>query len=255
MTRNLIPSFLLISHTCLIVKIAMNISLEEENCSLTMSSVDANTTSENYNDSLYGSTLAKAARTFLLFIQHVVGPILIFGIIAYEKKSGDPQKRNIINRLQSLLFGNMILINVILSVWKIFIEIFGLRSFSVIFWLECFINIAFFNVFLLFAEITTIQFMYFVVWKRVKEINDEFWSKYLKNTTTLMSCWLVLFEHTPPRVHSSHIKRLAANSEKPFEGLRYIDLYFHIIFSLNYSWFICNHINIFSLHLALRRGG
>ena len=69
----------------------MNISLEEENCSLTMSSLDANTTSENYNDNLYGSTLAKAARTFLLFIQHVVGPILIFGIIAYEKKSGDPK--------------------------------------------------------------------------------------------------------------------------------------------------------------------
>ena len=224
---------MLISHTWLIDKTAMNISLEEENYSLTMSIVDANASSENYNDNLYGSTLAKVARTFLLFIQHVVGPILIFGIIAYEKKSGDPQKRNIINRLQSLLFENMIFINVTLSVWKIFIEIFGLKSFSAIFWLECFIDIGFVNVSLLFAEITIIQFMYIVVWKRVKEINDEFWSKYLKNTTTWMSCWLVLFEHTPPRVHSIYLKRLAANSdsEEPFEGLRYINLYFHINFN------------------------
>ena len=196
----------------------MNISLEENFGQLTILSVSSNTRLERRHEYLYGSPSAKIAQFFLMFINQVVGTILLAGIIAYEKRGGDPQKRNIINRLQSILFENMIVVKTVIGIGKLSREIFGLIDFSVMIWLEFVIGIALYNITLIFIEIAVIQFMYIVVWKRMKQINDEFWSFYLNVTTSCLSFWLVLFDHLPPRLYSYMAKMNTANLEESTKG-------------------------------------
>ena len=196
----------------------MNISLEENFGQLTILSVSSNTRLERRHEYLYGSPSAKIAQFFLMFINQVVGTILLAGIIAYEKRGGDPQKRNIINRLQSILFENMIVVKTVIGVGKLSREIFGLVDFSFMIWLEFVIGIALYNITLIFIEIAVIQFMYIVVWKRMKQINDEFWSFYLNVTTSCLSFWLVLFDHSPPRLYTYMAKMNTENLEESTTG-------------------------------------
>ena len=196
----------------------MNISLEGNLGQLTILSISANTKLERRHEYLYGSPLAKTAEFFLMFINQVVGTILLAGIIAYEKRGGDPQKRNIINRLQSTLFENMIFVKSVVGLVKLSREIFGLIEFSVMIWFECFLSMGIYNIMLLFIEIAVIQFMYIVVWKRMKQINDEFWSFYLNVTTSCLSFWLVLFDHSPPRLYSYIAKMNTENLEESTKG-------------------------------------
>ena len=196
----------------------MNISLEGSMGQLTILSVSANTRLERRHEYLYGSPSAKIAQFFLMFINQVVGTILLAGIIAYEKRGGDPQKRNIINRLQSILFENMIVVKTVIGIGKLSREIFGLIDFSVMIWLEFVIGIALYNITLIFIEIAVIQFMYIVVWKRMKQINDEFWSFYLNVTTSCLSFWLVLFDHSPPRLYTYMAKMNTENLEESTTG-------------------------------------
>ena len=210
----------------------MNISLDGNVGQITILGVSTNTRLERNHEYLYGSPSAKIAHAFLLFTNHVVGPILLAGIIAFEKRGGDPQKRNLINRLQSILFENVIIVTLMMGIVKLSRETFGLIDFSVMIWFECFAFIGFYNIILLFTEITIIQFMYIVVWKRVKGINDKFWSFYLNVTTTWVSSWIVLFEHTPPCVYSSYSKMNTANLEQSLQGYHcanhnHISIYFY----------------------------
>ena len=196
----------------------MNISLEANLGQLTILSISANTKLERRHEYLYGSPSAKIARFFLMFINQVVGTFLLASIIAYEKRGGDPQKRNIINRLQSILFENMIFVKSVVGLVTLSREIFGLIDFSVMFWFECFLSIGIYNIMLFFIEIAVIQFMYIVVWKRMKQINDEFWSFYLNVTTSSLSFWLVLFDHSPPRLYSYIAKMNTKNLEGSTKG-------------------------------------
>ena len=196
----------------------MNISLEENFGQLTILSVSSNTRLERRHEYLYGSPSAKIAQAVYMFINQVVGTILLVGIIAYEKRGGDPQKRNIINRLQSILFENMIFVKLVVGFQKLSREIFGLIDFSVMIWFECLLSIGVYNTVLFFIEIVVIQFMYIVVWKRMKQINDEFWSFYLNITTSCLSFWLVLFDHLPPRLYSYMAKMNTANLEESTKG-------------------------------------
>ena len=196
----------------------MNISLDENLGQLAILSVSANTKLERRHEYLYGSPSAKITRFFLMLINQVVGTFLLAGIIAYEKRGCDPQKRNIINRLQSILFENMIFVKSVVGLVKLSREIFGLIDFSVMIWFECFLSMGIYNIMLFFIEIAVIQFMYIVVWKRMKQINDEFWSFYLNITTTFLSTWLVLFDHSPPRLYSYVAKMITENWDKSFQG-------------------------------------
>ena len=196
----------------------MNISLDGSIGQLTCLSVSTNTRLERRHEYLYGSPSAKIAQAFFFLATHVVGPILIAGMIAYEKRGFDPQKRNVINRLQSILFENMIFVKTVIGLGKLLREIFGLVEFSVMIQIECLASIGFYNISLLFIQITTIQFMYIVVWKRMKQINDEFWSFYLNITTTCLSTWLVLFDHSPPRLYSYVAKMNTENWDETLQG-------------------------------------
>ena len=68
----------------------MNISLH--NYSIEIVSVSTNTELERLYDYMYGTMICKISYILLLLLTHILGPCLLLGIIAYEKRGGDPQK-------------------------------------------------------------------------------------------------------------------------------------------------------------------
>ena len=196
----------------------MTVSLH--NFSIEILNVSTNMQLERLHDSLYGSVPCKIIYIFLLVLTHILGPLSLVGIIAYEKRSGDPQKRNIINRLQTFGITNQIIFSTILGLVRVWRELFGLIDLHSMIWIECFSYIAALNFLLFFNEMTVIQVMYIVVWKRVKEINDEFWALFLIITTTCFSCWITTIEHISNRIYIFPLKLHTANLSEPFDEFR-----------------------------------
>ena len=196
----------------------MNVFLH--NFSIEILNVSTNMQLERLHDSLYGSVLCKIIYIFLLVLTHVLGPLAVVGIIAYEKRSGDPKKRNIINRLQTFGLTNQIIFSTILGLVRVWREIFGLIDFEIMIRIECLSYIAGLNFLFLFNEMTVIQVMYIVVWKRVKEINDEFWAFFLSLTTTCISCCITTVEHISNRIYIFPLKLHTANLSEPFDEFR-----------------------------------
>ena len=196
----------------------MNVSLH--NFSIEILNVSTNMQLEWLHDSLYGSVPCKIIYIFLLVLTHILGPLALVGIIAYEKRSGDPQKRNIINRLQTFGITNQIIFSTILGLVRVWRELFGLIDLHSMIWIECFSYIAALNFLLFFNEMTVIQVMYIVIWKRVKEINDEFWAVFLGITTTCFSCWITTAEHISNKLYLFPLKLHTANLSEPFDEFR-----------------------------------
>ena len=196
----------------------MNVSLH--NFSIEILNVSTNMQLERLHDSLYGSVPCKIIYIFLLVLTHILGPLALVGIIAYEKRSGDPQKRNIINRLQTFGITNQIIFSTILGLVRVWRELFGLIDLHSMIWIECFSYIAALNFLLFFNEMTVIQVMYIVIWKRVKEINDEFWAVFLSITTTCFSCWITTAEHISNELYLFPLKLHTANLNEPFDEFR-----------------------------------
>ena len=196
----------------------MNISLH--NSSIEIINISTNTQLERLHDYLYGSVPCKIVYILLLLLTHILGPLSLAGIIAYEKRGGDPQKRNIINRLQTIGLTNQIIFSTLIGLVRVWREFFGLIDLNIMIWIECFSYIAALNFLLLFNEMTVIQVMYIVVWKRVKEINDEFWAFFLSITTTCFSCWMTTAEHISYTLYLFPLKLHTANLSEPFDEFR-----------------------------------
>ena len=105
----------------------MNVLLH--NFSIEILNVSTNMQLERLHDSLYGSVPCKIIYIFLLVLTHILGPLALVGIIAYEKRGGDPQKRNIINRLQTIGLTNQIIFSTLIGLVRVWREIFGLIDF------------------------------------------------------------------------------------------------------------------------------
>ena len=83
-----------------------------------------------FHEALFSTTSYQIVNYLIFSLIHVVGPILLAGIVSFEKYGGDPQKRNIINRLLSLALINQIVYITLVGGSKICREIFGLISFE-----------------------------------------------------------------------------------------------------------------------------
>ena len=199
----------------------MNLSIEIARALTTSMNLSTNTKLEIYYDKLFGNPTAKFAQIVFLTLTYLIGPILLSGIIAYEKYGGDPQKRNIINRLQSLGVASIIMGSIIHGTVFILRELFGLIDFDVMIWIECLFCMFCCNALLFFAEMSVFHLLYIVVWKRVKVINDEFWACFLSTSTSLISFWVVLVDHIPQRMFIPSLMVLTANSKESFEEIRY----------------------------------
>ena len=93
---------------------------------------------QKYHQYMYGTLSSRIGYYIMLFVAHVIAPILLLGIIIFEKKGGDPQKRNLLNRLQSMALTNAMLYCIVIGVCRLWREIFGLINFSYIIWVELF---------------------------------------------------------------------------------------------------------------------
>ena len=199
----------------------MNFSSESPIGRTTSINNSTNAKLERFHEELFGYPTARFSQILLLIVCHIIGPILLSGIIAYEKYGGDPQKRNIINRLQSMSIASLIITTEIFGIVKILREIFGLIDFNVMIWIECLFCMFFCNALLFFAEMSVLHLLYIVVWKRVKAINDELWACFLAITTNLVSIWVVLVDHISRKMFVGVLMVHTSNSNESFDEIRY----------------------------------
>ena len=203
----------------------MNISLDAPKYLTKSLNSSTNAKLETYNEELFGGPAASFVYTVLMVLNHIIGPFLLGGIIAYERYDGDPQKRNIINRIQSFGLANIIMSTTIHGLVRVAIEIFGLIYLDVMIWMECLFCIFACNAVLFFVEMSVLQLLYIVVWKRVKTLKDEFWARFLIGTATTVSSWVVLVDHIPARMIITNLMVHTANLQKSFEEIRYHSLF------------------------------
>ena len=199
----------------------MNLSLEAPIGLTTSINISTNAELERFYEELFSDQTSKLSQIILLIVTHIIGPIFLSGIIAYEKYGGDPQKRNIINRLQSLGIASLIIASEIHGTVIILRETFGLIDLSIIIWIECLFCMFVCNALLFFAEMSVIHLLYIVVWKRVKSIDDEFWACFLISTTSVVSFWVTIVDHIPQRMLVFNFSIHTADSKESFEQIRY----------------------------------
>ena len=176
---------------------------------------------DNIHDYLYGSIWTKIFLYWLaVFITHVIGPILLSGMIIFETCGGDPQKRNVINRLLSLCWANQIMFCLLLGGCRVWRGIFGLIDINVMKWIEGFAQIFGVSIILFYDEMTILRFLYIVVWKRVIRFDDQFWTLFLSMTTYLWGCCYTIINKQSLPVNLYVFKMYAEASSDHPEALR-----------------------------------
>ena len=128
----------------------------------------------------------------VLVVILVVGPLICFPIVLYERYGGDRQKRTIINRLSSLIFTNIALQSCIWSILRIIRDIFGLLPSHITNIIALFSHTIRISTLLFITELTIFRFLYIVVWRRMKTIEDNFWDFVLTISTLLVSVYFTL---------------------------------------------------------------
>ena len=177
------------------------------------------------NNDLYGSTVAKIGVGFMVGINHVIRPILMLGIVLFEMNGGDPQKRNLINMLQSIALINLILFTCLLGGCKIWRQAVGLIQFDTMKILERVGYVMLANIILLTDQMTILKYLHIVVWKRVKGLNDGFLAYFCGFTTLLLSLTITLVDHLPfamqkRTMHLFQFKMMTGNSPYSFDQIQ-----------------------------------
>ena len=186
----------------------MNFSLENMNVSIELSNDTRYFDLNTFFDYLNATLPAKIVYVFLTIITYIIASTLVLGIIIFERKGGDPQKRNVINRLLSMALINQILYCILVGGCRFWRLSFGLIHHDVMIWIEGFGYIFCSNFFLFMNEMTIFRYLHIVVWKRVRGLDDGFWAFFLSAATTGCSCCLYVYEHTPAQVQM-HVFRIS----------------------------------------------
>ena len=118
-----------------------------------------------------------------------VGPFLCGTIVMYEHFGADNQKRTIINRISSFIFSNITINSIIWGVLRILRDVYGLLPSRLVTWILAFHKSMQFSTILFATELAIVRFLYIVVWKRMKPINDEFWTRVLAMSTYLIALY------------------------------------------------------------------
>ena len=124
---------------------------------------------------LYGNLEGKPALYTSLFLRMIVGPALIIGIILYENLGGDRQKRTIMNRLLSWMLTNLALFSILNGVLRIVRDCYGLIPFDIMLWCNFALTFLKVNLVVFYNVLSIVRYLYIVVWKRIKVIDDDFW--------------------------------------------------------------------------------
>ena len=162
--------------------------------------------SELFYSHLYGTAEEKVILYVTLFHTSVIGPILCFGIVLFEMFGGDSQKRTIVNMILSATLCNLGIVGVIMGILRGMRDIFGLLEFqdfvAGVLILQGFFKV---SLFIFYTLLTITRYLFIVVWKRMRGVEDKFWGAFLTSATYLMSLLMVCFTicggFTPQTVH------------------------------------------------------
>ena len=171
---------------------------------------------------LYGSLPSKIGYYLMICVVHLMGPIMLLGMVIFETFGGDPQKRNLINRLHSLAITNQIIFSVLAGIARVCREIFGLIDISIMIWIESVSQMFLFCVILFADEMVTLHFLYVVVWKRVRIMDDQVWAYFLAFLSWILSLCCVVIEHIPTQMNMGRFKINTKNLCEDFESARYL---------------------------------
>ena len=198
----------------------MDVELVGENNFSSVTNYSLNIELDLFHNYLYGTIAAKCGFYLVMFLIHVVGVVLLLGVILFETFGGDPQKRNILNRLVSICCANQILVSIILGICRIYRDVDGLIDISVMTWLEGFGEVCILSTQFFLAEMTILRFFYIVIWKRVRVLEDSFWTTYLAAVTYLWAISLtIISKHISP-LSMRVFKIVAKNTPYTFEEIR-----------------------------------
>ena len=136
---------------------------------------------------LYGNVEGKVVLYSSLFLTSIIGPALSMGIILFEQFGGDRQKRTIMNRLLSCTLINLALLSIHGGILRIVRDCYGLLPFGIMLWDNFFVSFLRANTLLFYIELSFSRYLYIVIWKRLRAINDDFWSAFLVLSTIMVS--------------------------------------------------------------------
>ena len=136
---------------------------------------------------LYGNITLCVTYYFGLALVFILGPLLSLPIVFYERFGADRQKRTIINRLLSLIFINITMQSCIWSGFRLVRGTVGLLEDDSILPIIMFSQVLSISSLFFSTEVTILRFLYIVVWRRMKTINDDFWNVVLMISTYAFS--------------------------------------------------------------------
>ena len=148
--------------------------------------------SELFYSHLYGTAEEKIILYISLFLTSVIGPILSLGIVIFEMFGGDSQKRTIVNMLLSAVLWNVAIMGVIMGILRVTRDILGLLDLQYVVIVILLMQKVFkFSIFFLYTLLTITRYLFIVVWKRMRGVEDKFWCAILTSSSYLISLWLV----------------------------------------------------------------
>ena len=202
---------------------------------LKVSHPEMNNSPINIYEYMYGDHHSYIIYYSAIVLILVAGPSLCLTIVLYERFGGDRQKRTIINRLCSLIFTNIAIQSCIWSILRIMRDMFGLLPAHIINVVGLFSMIVENSTLFFVTELTLFRFLYIVVWRRMKTIEDDFWNVVLTASTYLIAIWMALAFHlcVGPRYDLNQIVDVTQ-----YEDKRYV-----IIFHLYFYEIICTVTN------------
>ena len=142
-------------------------------------------------DYLYGDMSGKIILYVNILLSSLIGPILMFGIVIFEMFGGDSQKRTIMNRLLSAILINLAILNMMLGICRIVRDLVGPFGYNTALFFR--ISASFFklNAYSFYNTLTICRFLFIVVWKRMKGIQDKFWAYFLYLWAYVFSFWYI----------------------------------------------------------------
>ena len=148
---------------------------------------DSDSVANYIHDYMYGGIPSQICYHIMIILPTLIGSLLAISIVLYEQFGADRQKRTIINRFLPFIIANLMISILTWNVVRLIRNSYGLLPYQWIAWefyLRKWLNLS--TVFF-YNQLTIFRFLYIVVWKRVKVINDEFWITVLSMSTYLIT--------------------------------------------------------------------
>ena len=148
---------------------------------------DSNSSAIVLYEHMYGTAEGKIVLYTSLFLVYIVGPVLAIGIVLYENFGGDRQKRTIVNRLLSFGVGNIAVYCVLSGTFRVIRDVCGLLDYRMMVWINSIASIIKVAGLFSYNQMTIWRFLFIVVWRRIKFMDDEFLMRFLGLSTYMIS--------------------------------------------------------------------